>query len=173
MTDGGVSDFELRAADSRTIGVDRATVDDLDVLVEFEAALFARDAVIHDVNVDPAWPERSARDDFERLVDADDCVVLIARDARGRPIGHLVGYVARAAPSRHPVSFAVLRSIWVVESDRRRGVAGDLIRVFVDWGRSTGCVEAHVDHYVANDAAAALYERHGFAPVSTSRSLTL
>lgn len=173
MTDRAAPDLVSTVADCSTIGVERATMADLDVLVGFEAALFGSDAAGHDVNADPCWPEMSARDEFERLLDVDDCLVLVARDTCGRPVGHLVGYVARAAPTRRPVSFAVLRSIWVVESDRRRGVAGDLTRVFVDWGRSVGCVEAQVDHYVANEAAAAFYERHGFARVSTSRSLTL
>jgi RimJ/RimL family protein N-acetyltransferase len=44
---------------------------------------------------------------------------------------------------------------------------------FLDWARTRGCVEAHVDHYVANHAAAALYDRCGFEPRSVSRALEL
>jgi GNAT superfamily N-acetyltransferase len=172
MTGRGSSGVGATRPHSGTFIVGRATNAHLDALVEFETALFAVDAVPNDVNVDPAWPQESGRGDFERLIDADDCLVLVA-SCGGQPVGHLVAYVARAAPTRRPVSYAVLRSIFVVESDRRRGVASDLIEAFVDWGRSVGCVEAQVDHYASNQSAAALYVQHGFATVSTSRSLTL
>ena len=63
--------------------------------------------------------------------------------------------------------------MYVAEDARRQGVAVMLTERFLDWARVRGCAEAHVDHYAANDAAGALYERCGFEERSVSRALRL
>ena len=63
--------------------------------------------------------------------------------------------------------------MFVAEDARRQGVGLMLADRFLEWARERGCVEAHVDHYAANNGAAALYERCGFQPRSISRVLPL
>ena len=152
--------------------VEAATADDLDVLVEQGAALFREDAGTYDAFIDFTWSEREGRADFERLIASGDCLALVARDG-ANVIGHLVGYTHAASPTRLPVTYANLRSLFVEPSHRRRGVGDQLTRDFIDWARAKGCAEAHVDSYARNEPAQRLYERHGFVVRSTARALPL
>lgn len=146
---------------------------DIDQLVVLEGALFAADAVVHEPLVDPTWPERAGRQDFERLLADDRSLVLVAEAAGAGAIGLLVGYLATSSPTRLPATYAVLRSLYVQPAQQRSGVATALVDEFLGWARTHGCVEAHVDAYAANVGAHAFYERHGFAPRSVSRVLEL
>ncbi len=154
------------------VEVSEAMPSDIGQLVELESALFAEDAGRHDPFADTTWPSRKGHKDFQDLMASPDCIVLAARRS-GEVVGLLAGYAHKASPTRQPVEYAVLRSLYVVESARREGVATALTERFLDWARERSCVEAHVDHYAANLKAAALYERCGFEARSVSRSLRL
>ncbi len=153
-----------------TIGT--ATIDDIDVLVEQGAALFVEDAGRYDTFIDFTWSGRAGRTDFERLIASDDCLVIVARHDAG-VVAHLVGYIHDASPTRQPVKYANLRSLYVAPASRRQGVADQLTHAFVDWARAKGCAEAHVDSYARNEPAQRLYERHGFVIRTTARALGL
>ena len=152
--------------------VEPATDDDLEVLVEQGAALFREDAGVHDSFIDFTWYEREGRTDFERLIASNDCLVLVARWG-ATVVGHLVGYLHAASPTRLPVTFANLRSLYVTPGHRRRGVADRLTNEFIGWATARGCAEANVDSYASNEPAQQLYERHGFAVRSTARTRPL
>ena len=154
------------------IAVVEATPSEIDALVDLEAALFLEDAGRYDPFSDPTWPERKGRKDFEDLISSPDGIVLAAR-SEDEVVGLLAGYATMASPTRQPVEHAVLRTMYVDERARRHGVATMLTERFLDWARKRGCVEAHVDHYAANHAAGALYERCGFEARSMSRALRL
>ncbi|MCP4964426.1 MAG: GNAT family N-acetyltransferase [bacterium] len=154
------------------IEVFEATRFEIGPLVDLEARLFLEDAGQHDPFADPTWPQREGRKDFEDLIASPEAVVLAARES-AEIIGLLAGYATKASPTRQPVEYAVLRTMYVAESARRNGAAAMLTESFLDWARKRGCVEAHVDHYVANVGAAALYERCGFQTRSVSRVIGL
>ncbi len=158
--------------DDAMFEVDDATPGDIDDLIPLEAALFAEDAGVHDPHADPTWPEREGRQDFADLLASPDAVVLVARSGDG-PVGFLAGYAAAASPTRQPVRFAVLRTLYVATGSRRSGVASALVDRFLDWARDHGCAEAHVDHYAANHGAARLYQEAGFRERSISRAIAL
>ena len=155
-----------------SLTIEAATVDDVEVLVSLEGALFDEDAGRFDTYVDLSWSQREGRADFEGLLASSDCLVLIARDGP-QAIGHLVGYARTTSPTRQPVTIANLRSMYVVPGHRRQGAADLLVRAFVAWATGKGCVEAHVDSYALNEPAQRLYERHGFLVRSTARALAL
>ena len=150
------------------LSVRLATLDDLDGLVGFESALFVEDAGVHEEFADVTWPEREGHADFVRLIESENCIVLVA-EREATVVGHLVGYKASPASTRQPVEYAVLRSVYVTLDHRRSGAAQALVDEFLRWANSKGCVEAHVDSYAANSGAQALYERTGFATRSISR----
>ncbi len=154
------------------IEVHQANPSEIDTLIELEGDLFVEDAGQHDPFADPTWPAREGRKDLEDLIASPDAIVLTAV----RPddiVGLLVGYAQKSSPTRQPVEYAVLRTMFVTDSARGQGVGSALIDHFVAWARERGCVEAHVDHYAANTRAASLYQRHGFRPRSVSRALSL
>lgn len=152
--------------------VEIANRGDVESLVELEALLFAEDAGVHDPHADVTWPLREAAADFQRLLADDNSVVLIAR-RNGTIVGHVVGYTAPSSPTRQPVTFGVLRSMYVRSNARGAGLGQLLTEAFIDWARERGCVEVHVDSYFENATARRLYERSGFSPRSVAHVLRL
>ena len=152
--------------------VEIAKHDDIESLVELEALLFAEDAGVHDPHADVTWPLRAGTADFERLLADDNSIVLVARHNE-TIVGHVVGYIARSSPTRQPVTFGVLRSMYVRSDARGAGAGQQLTEAFVDWARQQRCAEVHVDSYFENGPARRLYERSGFAPQSVAHVLQL
>ncbi len=152
--------------------VEPARSNDLDTLVELESLLFVEDAGVHDRFADVTWPLRQGADDFARLLSDSNSVVLVARHG-GAVVGMVVGSAAPSGPTRQPVTYGVLRSMYVHRGVRGQGIGRQLTEAFVDWAHERGCVEAHVDSYVENVPARRLYERSGFAPHSVSHVLRL
>ena len=152
--------------------IETAQLADVDALVELESSLFAEDAGVHDEFADVSWPTREGAADYRRLLTNEDCAVFVAK-SDGSVVGMVVGYVTSSSSTRQPVSMAILRSMYVQEAHRRRGLAGQLTEVFLAWAVERRCDEAYVDSYFDNEAARALYETHGFAPQSVSHRLRL
>jgi ribosomal protein S18 acetylase RimI-like enzyme len=154
------------------VSVEQAQEADIDRLVELETGLFAEDAGVHDEFADVTWPIREGAEDFRGLLTSSESAVLIAR-VDGRVVGFVAGYRASSSPSRQPVTYGVLRSIYVDKTARGNGVGRTLVTGFVEWARSSGCVEVVVDSYVKNVGAQQLYESSGFVAQSVSRRLRL
>lgn len=152
--------------------IEHAQAAHIDGLVDLGSALFAEDAGRHDTFVDTTWPQREGRADFERLVSDTSSIVLVAHDD-GYVVGFLDGYRTGSSPTRQPVDYAILRSMYVRSQHRRTGVGAGLTERFFVWAKESGCVEAHVDSYIANSPAQQFYERHGFVSRSISRVLAL
>jgi GNAT superfamily N-acetyltransferase len=152
--------------------VEFADEGDLEALVELEALLFAEDAGVHDPDADVTWPLREGAADFRRLLADDTAVVLVAR-RNDTVVGLVAGYTAQSSPTRQPVTFGVLRSMYVRSDDRGAGVGQRLAEAFIEWARHQGCVEVHVDCYFENALARRLYERTGFVPRSVAHTLRL
>lgn len=88
-------------------------------------------------------------------------------------IGMLVGHLSERSPTRQPVRFAVLQSMYVDAEYRAGGIGGLLTRRFLDWAREHECVEAIVTAYVANEKAQRFYVEHGFVGQSLELTLAL
>jgi ribosomal protein S18 acetylase RimI-like enzyme len=151
------------------VTVERAQEADIDRL---ETGLFAEDAGVHDEFADPTWPIREGADDFRSLLGRGDSVVLVAK-ADDDVVGFVAGYRTSSSPSRQPMTYGVLRSIYVDMTARGSGVGGALVTEFVEWARSGGCAEVVVDSYLNNAGAQRLYEGSGFVSQSVSRKLRL
>jgi ribosomal protein S18 acetylase RimI-like enzyme len=154
------------------ITVEPATHDDLPMLVELEAALFREDAGRHDPFADTTWPDREGYQDFQRLLADPQALVLVARHGT-TVVGHAVAYLSESSPTRVPVRYGVMRSLYVDDEHRNTAVGSQLTEVFIAWARTHGCAEAHVECYSANEGAQRFYARHGFQAVSLSRALLL
>lgn len=149
-----------------------ATTTDIERLITLETRLFVEDAGQHEPFADTTWPEREGRADFEQLIDSSERL-LLAACVGNDIVGFLAGYLSPSSPTREPVTYATLRSLYVDVAHRRGGAASALTTHFVDWATERGAAEAHVDSYAANDGAQQLYERHGFAVRSLARVLPL
>lgn len=166
MESHGVATFSM------VTSIEPASVEDIDSLVELETLLFAEDAGVHDQFADVTWPEREGGDDFRRLLENEQSVVLIARDA-DIAVGMVVGYASESSPTRQPLMVGVLRSMYVRRDARANGVGRQLTAAFLEWARDHGCAEARVDSYFDNEVARRLYEHAGFRPQSVSHVRSL
>jgi ribosomal-protein-alanine N-acetyltransferase len=77
-------------------------------------------------------------------------------EQKGCAIGFLIG---RAAADE----FEVL-NLAVAQAYRRRGIATRLLKTMATWLQTAGTRHAYLEVRASNDAAIALYERHGFGP---------
>jgi GNAT superfamily N-acetyltransferase len=77
----------------------------------------------------------------------------------GRPAG-----MATGAPGEH-LGQVELISMWVEPHSRGRGVADALVEEVARWARRTGATTLTLNVFEGNQAARALYERHGFTVV--------
>jgi GNAT superfamily N-acetyltransferase len=78
------------------------------------------------------------------------------------PIGFAEASVVGLHPLLEPKRVLHVHALYVLELYRRRGVGQALLKVVLDWGRCSGCIEAELNALVANPAQA-LYEKLGFA----------
>ena len=147
-----------------TVEVRPATVEDLDDLVRSAAELFAEDAVARDRLRDPRWPVDNAEPWCAGLIAAPDALVLVAVEDQA-VVGHLIGTFSPAS-SMWTAARAELVSTYVVDSHRGQGIGTRLVEDFVLWGADRGASRLHVSAYVANSAAIAFYQRHGFVPLT-------
>ena len=74
----------------------------------------------------------------------------------GIVIGFLIG---RAAADE----FEIL-NVAIARSHRRRGIATQLVEAALEWSRRPGTQRAYLEVRASNEAAIALYKRHGFSP---------
>lgn len=148
--------------------VRRAQPVDIDQLAALQVQLFAEDAGVHEPFVDLTWSQREGHDDFAELLASDESVVLVA-EADRRMVGFLAGYLSPPSPTHKRVTFAHLRSLYVLDGYRRSGAGATLTEAFLDWANACDAVEAYVSVYAQNHRAQRLYQRHGFIARSTTR----
>jgi len=158
--------------DAAMIEVLVATESDVHDVISLESRLFAEDSGVHEPYADVEWPAREGAGDFADLLENPDAIVFLAL-AGAEAVGLLMADAAASGPTRQPIRYAVLRSMYVSHGHRRAGVASALIDEFLAWARRQGCAEVQVNHYVANEPAGELYERFGFEPHSLNRVLRL
>ncbi len=142
--------------------VELARVDDVVELVELESMLFAEDAGVHDRYADVGWPRREGAGDFRRLLADPSCVVFVAR-SDGAVVGSAAGYLSESGPTRQPVTFGVLRSMYVRADARRTGIGGRLTDAFTDWARGAAAVRC------ASTATSTIRQPDGCMNVTASR----
>ena len=96
-----------------------------------------------------AWPEDS-------LLESGSSGTAWVAEHEGIVIGFLIG---RAAADE----FEILNAA-VARSHRRRGIATQLVAAALEWSRRPGTQRAYLEVRASNEAAIALYKRHGFSP---------
>lgn len=134
--------------------------EDVPELLESVSALFAEDGGRRDPFMDTGWPAREGRAYYARLVQAPDCLCLLARHGAG----HLVGRLLPTDELRPEAVRAELESMRVAPERRREGLGGELVDAFLTWAADRGANEVTVSAYARNETALAFYENRGFRP---------
>jgi ribosomal protein S18 acetylase RimI-like enzyme len=138
----------------------------------------APDILVRDARIDEAAAvadlirELAEGEDVDSGVDAaqvlayqahPDSGVLVA-ELGGRPVGALTYFVRPGL--FHGGSWGYVDELIVTASVRGRGIGDALLRAALQRFRAAGCREAAVSTMLDNDAAVALYRKHGFVDES-------
>jgi GNAT superfamily N-acetyltransferase len=104
---------------------------------------------------------------LEKIVaDAARGFVLLARE-KGRIVG--IAYVATILSAEHCGLVAWLEELYVMPSDRSRGIGTALIAAIIERARKAGIVAIDLEIDARHSRAESLYRRLGFRPLNRSR----
>lgn len=111
------------------------------------------------------WPEHSPEEmakEFEEMLSADDAAVFLYF-TNGKPAGFAQcqlrhDYVEGTETS--PVGY--LEGVYVKETDRRQGIARELISACMNWAKEQGCTEFASDCELTNTESQAFHRAVGF-----------
>lgn len=128
-----------------------------------EAEAVARLVVGFRDHVGKEWPSENAMlAGVERLMEDPDAVFLLAApDDDSPPAGYAQLRFRHSLWTAAPDCW--IEDVFVEPGARRRGVADALVTLALNVARQRGARRAELDTSEGNEAALALYERHGFA----------
>lgn len=148
--------------------VRRATIGDLDVVVELRLALlreYAEHPVYGRLRPDAA---RRARPIFAMQLDSENEVVLLAED-NGKAVGLVRCIETISSPLLEPDRYCYLSSVYVRPEHRRTGVLNALFERAVAWCRSRGMTEMRLHNVGSRESTAAAWDALGFEVVEQVR----
>ncbi|MDP6776675.1 MAG: GNAT family N-acetyltransferase [Candidatus Latescibacteria bacterium] len=136
-----------------------ATVDDIPVLIDFRARLFALvwkgGGSIEEMNA-------YSKDYFKEKMESGEVLAWVAESESGEVVGTamLSFYYLTPKPSNIEGKYGYLSSMYVLEEHRRKGIGRRLVRAVLDHAKEIGlqCVKLH-----ASDHGVPLYESTGFS----------
>ena len=111
------------------------------------------------------WPEHTPEEiakEFEHLLSSDDAAVFLCRK-NGRPVGFAQCQLRRdyvEGTETSPVGY--LEGVYVKETDRREGIARELVSACEKWAKDQGCTEFASDCELTNLESQAFHQAVGF-----------
>jgi len=141
--------------------IHRATVDDLDAVVELRVALLReyRDHPIYGQLRPDA--EARARPSFEQQIRAPDQVIFLAEID-----DHAVGIVrcadVKSSPLLYPDRYCYVTSVYVRPAYRRQGLLSLLMEHAEAWARGRGLTEMRLHNSTMHGMARAAWDQLGF-----------
>lgn len=148
--------------------VRRATITDLDIVVELRLALlreYSEHPVYGRLRPDAA---RRARPIFAMQLDSDNEVVLLAEEG-GEAVGLVRCIEMISSPLLEPDRYCYLSSVYVRPEYRRKGVLNALFERAVAWCRSRGMTEMRLHNVGSRESTAAAWDALGFEVVEQVR----
>lgn len=132
----------------------------------FREADLLHSATLPDLFRPTPGPARS-REYVAEIIDSENSVVLVA-EQDGRLIGavHAQVHEAPVIPVVTPRRFAVIDTMVVTKTCRRKGVGSALAGELQGWARAKGISQIELTIYEFNKSALAFYQRLGFRTAS-------
>jgi GNAT superfamily N-acetyltransferase len=144
-----------------SISVQRATLDDLDTVIELRLSLL-REYHDHPIygRLHPD-AEARARPVFQRQIQSPDQAIFLAgREGRIAGIARCVD--SRGSPLLMPDRYCYVTSVYVRPEHRRQGVLLALMRAIEDWAAQRGLTEMRLHNSTLNAATRSAWDRLGF-----------
>lgn len=144
-----------------------ATKKDLPAIQRLHRELFLLESARFDETVNPLWSlSRHARAWFGSQIGVHGECLLVA-EVDGQVAGYLSGGLTKRLLMWKPGVYADLYSMCVSKKHRRQGLGKELMVTFFSWCEARQVTNLSVDASIANKAAVAFYEKHGFKPLET------
>jgi GNAT superfamily N-acetyltransferase len=150
------------------ITVRRATINDLDVVVELRLALlreYAEHPVYGRLRPDAA---KRARPIFAMQLDSENEAVLLA-EVNGEAVGLMRCIEMMSSPLLEPDRYCYLSSVYVRPDWRRKGVLSALFERAVTWCRGRGMTEMRLHNVGSRESTTAAWDSLGFEVVEQVR----
>ena len=112
----------------------------------------------------PRW----TRQDYERIMEADETDILVRCGLVALCGSDLVGFVVASWLRQETV--AEVEGLFVEQTYRRQGIGGALIGACMAWARTAGVPTLRLEVRASNVAALALYQRYGFSAAGIRRA---
>jgi GNAT superfamily N-acetyltransferase len=144
-----------------TIEVRRATVADLDTVIELRLALL-REYADHPVygRLHPQAEERARPVFLQQIQSPDQAIFLGAREGRAAGIARCVD--SRGSPLLMPDRYCYVTSVYVRPDDRRHGVLAELMWHVESWSKERGLTEMRLHNSTLNAGTRAAWDNLGF-----------
>jgi ribosomal protein S18 acetylase RimI-like enzyme len=153
------------------VGIRKAEVGDVAIVVELSGALFREDAGSRDPSTNVGWPEEEGHEYFSDLIADENSICLLAEAGR-EVVGYLAGRMEEGDALR-PVRIAELESMYVRRDFRSGGIGGDLANEFFRRAKAGSGERLSVTAHAANERAINFYKSLGFHPVRLSLEMGL
>jgi GNAT superfamily N-acetyltransferase len=143
------------------IEVRRATIADLDTVIELRLALL-REYAGHPIygRMHPQAEDRARPLFLQQIQSPDQAIFLAARD------GHVAGIArcvdSRGSPLLMPERYCYVTSVYVKPEDRRHGVLAELMWHVESWSIERGLTEMRLHNSTLAAATRAAWDRLGF-----------
>ena len=145
------------------ITVRKATIEDLQVIQDFNNKLCAKENLDFDSTINPhfATSEGGLRY-FTSNIEDNEKLVLLAKD-ESTPIGYLVGGIETVGDYRTIPNICEVDNMWVDEAYRSQGVGKKLMDTITTWAKERGIKRMRVIASHQNEKGINFYKREGFA----------
>jgi len=150
------SNFHYSSGESRNIR--EATMNDLDMILEMNEALFVYDSQFDDT-LDKSWVARDGKEYFSSRVEEGSAWVATVDDVI---VGYLVGSLTEGEDYRQKLVIAELENMFIDEDSRRKGIGKGLYTKFEKWARDKKADRLKVVASAMNHNAIGFYEERGF-----------
>jgi len=145
---------------NNSIKIRRATKKDLLAIQKLNLALFKKERLEYDNDLDLHWTYNQGKPYFLKKIAGRDSFVAIAR-SRQRTIGYLCGALHRS-PVYKFKQRAQLENMIVTDKHRHQGIGSALMVEFFKWCRDKKINNISVNAFIPNIKAKKFYKKHGF-----------
>lgn len=112
----------------------------------------------------PVYDKKKWQDiqtNIESAISHNERLYLLAEYEKHEPVGFIEASIFSMPVVIEPRKVLHIHSLYVVDAERRKGIATELMKQMLMAGREKGCTEAELDTLVANPARG-MFERLGF-----------
>lgn len=135
-----------------------ANLEDLPILLDFEAALIA-----YEREFTPSLKKTSFHYYDLKAYISDPSISVVVAEHNAQLIGSGYGLVKENKAYKNPEFYVFLGFMYVIPEYRGKGVNKKIVDYLLDWGKNKGYNEFQLAVYAQNESAIKAYKKVGFS----------